>query len=346
MNELPAALAPPRHRRIWDRGPNSRQIGLDPQTAVLVEDLVPALAAMLDEIGTGELDDGRGVGTEPLLARAVARGAPRPAAERLLVELIRSGGLVDAAAEALQARSATAATVLVDGDGPLAIGVVIGLAAAGVTVCHRARGTVRAADLGTGLLDADVGRPRSDAATDAVRRLVPDARTGAPTARPDLVVLCDAAIPDPVRVDALLADRVRHLPVRLSDGLGVVGPLVLPGRTPCLRCVELHHGDRDPSWPLLAAQLANRIGRADSACTLATAALATAQVLRALGTDGGAPPTVAAVLELDPSTGTLVRRVTAPHAGCGCVTGRPGLTDRVGGGRRCAQPARGETIER
>ena len=38
-------------------------------------------------------------------------------------------------------------------------------------------------------------------------------------------VLADAAAPDPVRVAELVRDGVPHLPVRLRDGHGVVGPL-------------------------------------------------------------------------------------------------------------------------
>ena len=34
------------------------------------------------------------------------------------------------------------------------------------------------------------------------------------------------------------------------------GPLVTPGRGPCLRCLDLHRCDRDPAWPALLAQLA------------------------------------------------------------------------------------------
>ena len=35
----------------------------------------------------------------------------------------------------------------------------------------------------------------------------------------------------------------------------MVGPLVLPGATPCLTCLDLHRVDRDRGWPVVAAQL-------------------------------------------------------------------------------------------
>lgn len=346
MSVLPHTVALSRHRRVYRRGPDARQIGLDPATAVVADDLVPALAAMLDELD-GPADPGSGAGrrvdTTGLLARAVDRGAPLRTAERLLAELIEAGSLVDAASAALGTGHRASTTVVVEGEGPLAVGLTLGLARSGVAVGVVTGGTVRAADLGTGLVDTDVGRARSAAVVDAVHRLVPDGRVGTPPPRPDLVVLADAVVPDPLRATALLADRVPHLPVWLRDGTGVVGPLVLPRRTACLRCVELHRGARDPCRHLVAAQLATRAGSADPACTVATAALGTAQALLAL-TQGrsGAPPTLSGTLELDTAAGTIRRHPCPPHRDCGCGAA-PSETDH---GRTCAVPPARETIER
>jgi len=41
---------------------------------------------------------------------------------------------------------------------------------------------------------------------------------------------------------------VPHLVVRAEEAIGVVGPLVLPGRWTCLRCVDLSKAARDPAW--------------------------------------------------------------------------------------------------
>ena len=48
---------------------------------------------------------------------------------------------------------------------------------------------------------------------------------------------------------------IPHLPLQVLDATAWVGPLVLPGRTACLRCVDAHRRDRDPAWPSVAAQL-------------------------------------------------------------------------------------------
>ena len=97
-----------------------------------------------------------------------------------------------------------------------------------------------------------------------------------------------------------------HLPVRMRDGIGVVGPLVLPGRTACLRCLELQRCGRDPGWPTRRGAARRAAGRADPAATAATAALGVAQALAALDStcSGGArPPTCEATLELDATAG-------------------------------------------
>ena len=69
-----------------------------------------------------------------------------------------------------------------------------------------------------------------------------------------------------------------HLLVRVRDGTGLVGPMVIPGQTSCLACADLHRSDRDAAWPALAAQLRDTVGVADHSTVLATAALALGQV--------------------------------------------------------------------
>lgn len=339
FHPLPAALRLPPHRRVLRLGPGARVLGLDPAGSLAVDDLPPALAEMLDE-----LDDP--VERAPLVARAVWRGADGVDAEALLRELLHAGAVIDASGPDLRARHRAGSSVVVVGDGALAVGIAVGLARAGVgAVYPEATGTVLSGDLGTGYLDADRGRSRLDATAAAVNGLGPSATTGPAPQRlvPDLVVLADALAPDPQRPAALHIAGVAHLAARLRDGVGVVGPLVLPGRSACLQCLDLHRGAVDPTWPTVAAQLIGEPGRADPACAVATVGLATAQAIAALdGTAGGGrPPTLNATLELDPTAGTVLRRTWAPWPGCpcgagddrgvGCDTGeRHARNDRIG----------------
>jgi bacteriocin biosynthesis cyclodehydratase domain-containing protein len=143
----------------------------------------------------------------------------------------------------------------------------------------------------------------------------------------DLVVLSDYLVADPRMLRELHAARVPHLTVRVRDGAGLVGPLVIPGVTSCLGCADLHRSDRDAAWPAVAAQLRDTVGSADRATVLATAALALNQVdhvIRAvrggIGTDGvpTPPSTLDTTLEFDVNTGSIVARRWSRHPRCSC----------------------------
>ncbi len=310
---LPAVVRLAPHRTVLPLGPDGRLVGLDPAVAVAVAGLPPPLAEMLDELhvpSAGHL----------LVARAVERGADREDAENLLHELFAAGALMDAATGTRREQRRAGSTAVVVGRGPLAVGIVAGLVLAGVGTVHTdTGGQVRTDDLGTGYLDADRGADRLRATRTAVARLVPGAGTVPPPMRlvPDLVVLADE-IPQPVGLTALHADSVAHLQVRLRDGIGVVGPLVLPGRSTCLSCIDLQRTAQDREWPLAAAQLVGTCGRADPSCVAATAGLATAQALAALDGVGPGPPALDATLELDVTAGTLRRREWSPDPACHC----------------------------
>ncbi|MVU81154.1 TOMM precursor leader peptide-binding protein [Nocardia sp. ET3-3] len=137
--------------------------------------------------------------------------------------------------------------------------------------------------------------------------------------RPDLLVFTDALVPDPGLVAALMRRRVPHLPVRLRDGRGIVGPLVLPGETGCLRCADLHRTDREPAWPQLAAQLLGRAGCASPAGVAMTAALTLKEIETiSFGPEERPPATLNATLELDLDVPHLDRRAWPAHPSCGC----------------------------
>jgi bacteriocin biosynthesis cyclodehydratase domain-containing protein len=145
----------------------------------------------------------------------------------------------------------------------------------------------------------------------------------------DLVVLSDYLVAEPQMVRELHAEGVPHLPVRVRDGTGLIGPLVIPGVTSCLSCADLHRRDRDAAWPAVAAQLRDTVAHADRATVLATAALALNQVNRVIaavrgvaGTSGardpGPPPTLNATLEFDLDAGSIVARHWSRHPLCNC----------------------------
>lgn len=79
-----------------------------------------------------------------------------------------------------------------------------------------------------------------------------------PAIAPHLTVLIGSACADAPEVVLgsipSWATAAPYLPVAAFGSRASIGPLVLPGRTPCLRCLYLHHRDRDSQWPSIVAQ--------------------------------------------------------------------------------------------
>lgn len=107
-----------------------------------------------------------------------------------------------------------------------------------------------------------------------------------------------------------LRDDIPHLPVAFERGRTTVGPVVVPGVTPCLSCRDGHERDRDPAWPRLHAQLIARPCGPISAARIAEAATLVARLL----TDEAA---AGSFVEVSESGGPAWRSV-AFHEECRC----------------------------
>lgn len=336
-------------RRVWRDG-STLQLGVDPQRAIVISGLDEPSARLVEGLdGTrdhaGLLHAGAELGVEAhrvtelvtLLDRVGAlddaaadrrgvAGLTPPERERLApdlaaVSLVRGGR--DGGAGVLERRKT--AVVTVHGAGRVGAAVVALLAAAGIgTVVVDDTALTRGGDLtpcgaGTG----DVGARRQDSAMRAARRVAPGVRGRLPRGRadPDLAVLA----PDQGGLgdlpERLLRRGVPHLFATVRDGTGVVGPLVLPGRSSCQRCHDLHRADRDPAWPKVAAQLAGRSAQATPPCDVvlatAVAAQAAAQGLAHLDGDPR-PATVDGTVEIAQADGRTRRRGWTVHPLCGC----------------------------
>jgi hypothetical protein len=158
----------------------------------------------------------------------------------------------------------------------------------GVNVADgRAQERMRQALLDEGITDADIRDPGAVA-----------------------VVIVEGAAAA-VQFAAYLRDDVPHLPVAFEKQAVAIGPLVHPGRTPCLSCRDAHVQRRDPAWPMLHAQLVGRRTEITSA-RIAHAASLAARVLR---TPAGSVGVMARV-----SPDGRVSWQTVPHReGCPCL---------------------------
>jgi hypothetical protein len=332
-------------RPLW-RDRDTLQIGVDPRRARALTGLGKAAAIV------SLLDGSRDVAE---VARTAATyGIGQDAVDKVL-SLLASAGLLDDFPASLRAalpgyllerispELACAALAYGHGDGGAAVlarrraafarvygagrvGACIAtfLAASGVAwVSCVDSGTAAPADIAPGGLGlADVGAERSVGAARAVHRVAREVQTADDRRRrPDLAVLTGR--PDPVVLADLMRQRVPHLVVHADEAIGVVGPLVLPGRSACVRCVDLSKAARDPAWPQILAQAGGAGGpltvpqACDTALAAATAALATAQALMLIDR-AGHPAAADGTLELVLPDWQWRRRGWPTHPACTC----------------------------
>jgi hypothetical protein len=326
------------------RDEDTIQLGTHPARTLVVGGCDEAAATAL------ELIDGTRT-PEQIIADASLGGLPRAQGDRLLGILAAAGALVSASsmaasrddlfdrerlarerralahrggagpAERLCRRRSRRVTVV--GASQVASHLALVLAAAGV-------GSLRVDDprlvsgdeIGPGSFDVDdLGLPRSTTLRAHLGRTAPSVGIEHADATADLVVLSDLSDESSNRPPG--HDDPAQLAVSVRDGVGIVGPLVVPGRTACLRCLGLTRADRDPAWPRIVAQLhspQHRRPTCEVALATRLAGLAAQQTLAFLDGDP-AVPSYDATLEIDPSDYRVRRRSWRPHPGCGCGAG-------------------------
>ena len=334
---------------VW-RDRDTLQIGIDPRRAV-------ALTGMADAAWVLSLLDGSRDRAQ-VIAAARDRGMPAELADRVLTLLAAGGALDDFPAgtyrvlsRQLRARLAPelAATSLAYGYGDGGARALARRRAAHVRVLGggRLEPAITAILAASGIAQVDGGDARPAEPAPAEPAPAPPARARAAQApaapapagraparraragrgpagraqltRPDLVVL--VGVTDPELAARLMRERIPHLAASASEAIGVVGPLVLPGRSACLRCLDLARTDRDPAWPLILAQLAGRQPdppACDAALAAAVAAQAAAQALAFTDRPDQPGPVTNGTLELVLPGWQWRRRTWPPHPDCTC----------------------------
>lgn len=97
------------------------------------------------------------------------------------------------------------------------------------------------------------------AALPARSRVMPWAGTASESVSPGTrVVLLAAHRVDPRRAGPFVRDDVTHLPLVLDGSTATIGPVVVPGRTACLACLDADQRASDAEWATVAAQLLGR----------------------------------------------------------------------------------------
>jgi hypothetical protein len=286
---------------LW-RDNDTVQIGVDPRRAV-------ALTGMSQAADVIRLLDGSR-DRAAVLAAADLSGVPPAVTERILTLLAAAGVLIDYPAQLLRSvpaelrwrlRPVLAAASLGRQDGDGGAQLLARRAATNVTVS------------GAGVV--------ADSLADLLTRSGLAARRGESADGSAASLLVLVGHQSPSQTAELLRLARPHLTVTASEGIGVVGPLVWPGSTACLRCLDLARAERDPAWPLVLAQLSGR--SADPpACdpVLATAVAAQAAAVVIGFADGGHPADAAVngTLELLVPGWQWRRRSWRAHPACCC----------------------------
>lgn len=162
-----------------------------------------------------------------------------------------------------------------------------------------------------------------------------------------LVVDVADRVLEPHRHLPLVSADLPHLAVVREPGRHLIGPAVLPGRSPCLRCDELHRVEAERAWAVVAPQLLRLAPPpADDELEWRTGLQLGALVeslLRALVAAERAPahPLLGGRVTVE-ATGEVTSCAVPFHDGCGCRalprTATPAPSSRRGA---AAAPTRG-----
>jgi hypothetical protein len=276
--------------------PATVQIGADPERSLLLElpdnrfvELLNRLDSWLDEAGYA------------LTARRL--GVPRDQAAYLLTQLRGAGVLLDTAALVEDGAAISRRPALSSEAAALALRRTV---APGPLLARRRRQRIFINGMGTlaqqvtGLLrEAEIGRVWC----------ADDSRRGKAT----VAVLFDPVQPPSLISRAHARRGLAYLTVSSLDGAVHIGPMVRPGLTPCVRCVELHYRDHLPQWR-------NGGGAGTPMLETATRSVAAATIVSLVlqHVDGETCLAEAASIQVRPSL-RIKRRRWRPHPDCGCV---------------------------
>lgn len=139
----------------------------------------------------------------------------------------------------------------------------------------------------------------------------------APGGEPGLVVVLHEGEARRRQHDDLQAAGLAHLPVWWRGGLPHVGPLVVPGTTACLRCLDAHESETDPRRPLLVEQAGREPAAPHDPVLLALAVAWTVREAQRW-VEGATPSSWSATVRLGPDGPPQVTP-WARHPYCGCA---------------------------
>jgi hypothetical protein len=300
---------------VLQRGDSVLQVGLDQEPTLLLSGVSPGLGRVLLHL------DGRHTLVE-IRSYGLELSVPPEELEWALRRLQEAGLLSDAGADAGGLSALDGRRIRLVGAGPLGLAVATLLVNGGLS--HLT--VVDVGDLepslypGGGALGTQAEGLAAALADRPTRISVPNHWSKPDGVQHDLtVVASDRLECDRVVAEGLLRTDQPHLLLRGRGGGAVVGPLIVPGETACLRCTDLARSDADPGWPTLLPQLMRARSVVTPVLAGWAAGVAAAQVLAFL--NGHRPESLGATLEVAPPDHLTRRRSWVMHPRCGCGWG-------------------------
>jgi bacteriocin biosynthesis cyclodehydratase domain-containing protein len=278
------------------------QLGVDERRAVAITGMSEAADVIRLLDGSRDRDQ--------VIAAATTSGVPAAVADRVLTVLAAAGVLIDYPAQLLRSLPVELRRLLLP---VLAAASLSGQDSDGGARLLARRSETTVAVTGCGAVAAAVADLLTRSGLAARRE-----NRGAP-GQADLSVLVGHQQPE--HVAELVRLRRPHLAVLATEAIGVVGPLVRPGSTACLRCLDLARAERDPAWPLVLAQVAGRDADPSGCDPILEAAVAAQAAAVAVAVADRAPLALAAAngtLELVLPAWQWRRRSWSPHPRCSC----------------------------
>lgn len=329
--------------RLYERGPSQIQIGINPNSAIVVDKKVgKTIAGLLNgansvsEICDRLVLEGHDLeSSENFLSNLIDLGLvePGPIAatydqQNPVSEIQRLNLLRETGGDLDSINKRIGCEISIRGAGRLGMTVCLLLASAGfpnITV-HDAT-LVSESDLTPwGASRVDLGVRRDNVTKNLIERMIRGASAHKNSLRFRAHRKIEILIPDQradfpwisaTCADQLVANDTPHLFAATSSSASFVSSIIKPGQTPCLRCLHLHRCDQDPGWPLIDLQVSQNpvIDSANIALILKTAT----EVARIVSEwVDYADTNSSQVLKLGNTLNSLETYPTFFHPSCGC----------------------------
>lgn len=137
----------------------------------------------------------------------------------------------------------------------------------------------------------------------------------------DCAVLIGQQVIEPRRYARWLNRDVAHLAIGFDNDGTSISPLVVPGISACLMCLEQQRVDQDAAWPVIASQLVHsKRSTNDSGSTMFAAGLAIQKLLARIDGFGdfSLNQDERSGFRLDAKTGQVTEFTWPIRPGCGC----------------------------